>query len=96
MGSFRGTSVMPAAHGIQRFEGWHIIHGISRDVSLPPTIMVTREGVVDISEDVLDGGPDVKAMGEAPTAGIVVILVVVVHGDGDGDGKRTRSEVGCL
>lgn len=41
--------------------------------------MVTSEGVINISEDVLDSGSDVEAVGEGQTAGIVIVLVVVVH-----------------
>lgn len=40
--------------------------------------------MIDISEDVLDGGSNVEVVGEGRTAGIVIALVVVVHGDGGG------------
>ena len=68
--------------GIQRFEGWNIIRTIPR-VTIPVLatgFMVISEGVIDISEDVLDGGSNVEVVGEGQTAGIIIALAVVVHG----------------
>lgn len=94
MGSLRGTSVLCTSHGIQRFKGWHILHGIARGVSLRPTLMAMRKGVVDVSKHVLEGGADIETVGELAAVGIVMTGVVVVHRDGDG--KRTRCGQGCL
>lgn len=95
MGGICGTIAVCSAHGIQRISGWNIIPAISR--VLPTTgIVVTSEGVIDISEYVLESGSNMEVVGKGQTAGIVIILVVVVHKSGGGGGARTSRGVGCL
>lgn len=40
--------------------------------------MAVRKGMIDISEDVLDGGSKVEAMGKGPATGIVAVVVVII------------------